>query len=188
MVLVEKELCEEFGVSRTPMREAIHKLEEMNLVTVIPRYGTHVSSIDINEIRCAFEVKIKLEGLATAAAARRITPDKLKELQYVIDELTEQKNRPPDDHQALISLDARFHEILRQAAQNDILSDFLENLHGRCARLWNSALGSSISVHDVIDQLQGIYHCLKERNAVRASQLSEAHVQHFIDKLRDQLL
>ena len=70
----EKELCDEFKVSRTPLREAIQKLKEMKLVTVIPRFGTYVSSVDINEIRSAFEVKIKLEGLAGEAAARRITP------------------------------------------------------------------------------------------------------------------
>jgi len=66
MPLIEKDLCDEFRVSRTPLREAIRKLEEMNLATVLPRYGTHVAAIDINEIRCAFEVKIRLEGLAAA--------------------------------------------------------------------------------------------------------------------------
>jgi DNA-binding GntR family transcriptional regulator len=78
--LSEKELCKSFKVSRTPLREAIRRLEEMNLVTVIPRYGTYVSQVEINEIRCAFEVKIRLEALAGEVAARRITADKLEEL------------------------------------------------------------------------------------------------------------
>ena len=81
MNLSEKDLCKTFKVSRTPLREAFRRLEDMKLVTVIPRYGTYVSQIDINEIRCAFEVKIKLEGLAGAVAAKRITADKLEELQ-----------------------------------------------------------------------------------------------------------
>ena len=80
----EKELCKEFKVSRTPLREAFRRLEDMKLVTVIPRYGTYVSQIDINEIRCAFEVKIKLEGLAGQVAAKRITADKLEELQNLM--------------------------------------------------------------------------------------------------------
>ena len=84
-LLSEKELCDEFKVSRTPLREAIQKLKEMKLVTVIPRFGTYVSSVDINEIRSAFEVKIKLEGLAGEVAARRITPDKLEELKALIE-------------------------------------------------------------------------------------------------------
>lgn len=63
-LLAEKELCQEFKVSRTPLREASKKLADMKFVTFIPRYGTYISAIDINEISCAFEVKIKLEGWA----------------------------------------------------------------------------------------------------------------------------
>lgn len=59
MLLLEKDLCAEFKVSRTPLREAIQKLREMRLVTVIPRYGTHVSSLDINEIRCAASIGMR---------------------------------------------------------------------------------------------------------------------------------
>ena len=78
--LPEKDLCEEFKVSRTPVREAVKKLEEMKLVTVIPRFGTYVAPVDINEIRSAFEVKLRLEGLAGEVAAKRITHDKLNEM------------------------------------------------------------------------------------------------------------
>jgi len=84
MSLSEKELCKSFKVSRTPLREAIRRLEEMNLVTVIPRYGMYVSQVEINEIRCAFEVKIRLEALAGEVAAKRITADKLEELHTLI--------------------------------------------------------------------------------------------------------
>jgi GntR family transcriptional regulator, rspAB operon transcriptional repressor len=188
MPLIEKDLCEEFKVSRTPLREAIRKLEEVNLATVIPRYGSHVSAIDINEIRCAFEVKIRLEGLATSAAARRITPDKLAELAGVIQEVQELKGASEVDQRALISLDAKFHEIIYQACQNPILREFLENLHSRCARLWNSSLSTVATLADIIDQLQSIYLALKDRQAEVAGRLGEEHVQYFINKLKAQLL
>lgn len=188
MPLIEKELCDEFKVSRTPLREAIRKLEEMNLATVIPRYGSHVAAIDINEIRCAFEVKIRLEGLAASAAARRITPDKLAELAGVIQEVQGLVGPKEFDPRILIGLDARFHEIIYQACQNPILLEFLENLHSRCARLWNSSLSSVAILADIIDQLQSIYLALKERQAEVACRLGEEHVQYFINKLKAQLL
>jgi DNA-binding GntR family transcriptional regulator len=81
--LNEKELCEEFRVSRTPLREAIRKLEDLNLVTVIPRFGTHVSAMDLNELLCAMEIKVKLEGLASEAAARRSTPELIERMEGV---------------------------------------------------------------------------------------------------------
>ncbi len=186
MALTEEELCQEFKVSRTPLREAIRKLEEMKLVTVIPRFGTHVSSIDINEIRCAFEVKIKLEGLAGELAARRITSNKLEEMRRLIGDAD--RILQEGGHRSLIDLDWRFHEIIYLATQNTILQDFLGNLHSRCARLWGSSLGQVIPNKEVIDQLRGIQLALQERDAGRAGKLMEAHVQYFIDRIRMQLL
>jgi len=184
--LVEKELCREFGVSRTPLREALQKLKEMRLVDVIPRFGTYVSNVDINEIRCAFEVKIKLEGLAGFLAAKRITGDKLEEMSLVMREV-EHVLHEKGQH-ALIEIDTRFHEIIYQSTQNPILQGFLENLHARCSRLWSSSLMEIIPITDVIDQLTEIYNALRKREAEKAAQLMEHHVQYFIDKIKSQLL
>jgi DNA-binding GntR family transcriptional regulator len=186
-LLSEKELCEEFKVSRTPLREAIQKLEEMKLVTVIPRYGTYVSPVDINEIRCAFEVKIKLEGLAGEAAAKRITPDKLEELKALIKK-ADVRGKKDESHRHLIEIDTRFHEILYQAAQNPILQEILQNLHGRCARLWGSALSELIPMSKIIGQLKEICSVLEKRDAEKARQLMENHVRYFIDHIKHQLL
>jgi len=184
--LVEKDLCGEFKVSRTPLREAIRKLEEMKLVTVIPRFGTHVSSIDIDEVRCAFEVKIKLESLAAELAARRITSDRLEEMGRLIGDADRLLRE--GGHRGLIGLDARFHEIIYLATQNTILQEFLENLHSRCARLWGSSLSGVIPNKEIIDQLRGIHSALHDRDAKTAGQLMETHVQYFIDRIKMQLL
>jgi DNA-binding GntR family transcriptional regulator len=186
MGLTEKELCQEFKVSRTPLREAIRKLEEIKLVNVIPRFGTYVSSIDINEIRCAFEVKIKLEGLAGELAAKRVNSDKLEEMSRLVGDAD--RILQPNGHRSLIGLDARFHEIIYLATQNTILQEFLENLHSRCARLWGSSLSEVIPSQEVIDQLRGIQLALQERDGKKAGQLLEAHVQYFIDRIKMQLL
>jgi DNA-binding GntR family transcriptional regulator len=155
MSISEKDLCKSFKVSRTPLREAIRSLEDMKLVTVIPRYGSYVSPIDINEIRCAFEVKIKLEGLAGEVAAKRITNDKLKELHALIE-----KAEPllkEDAQRTLIEIDTNFHEIICQSTQNPILQEILENLQSRCARLWNASLSESVPIQEIVSQLKEIY-------------------------------
>lgn len=186
MGISEKDLCKSFKVSRTPLREAIRLLEQMKLVTVIPRYGTYISTVDINEIRCAFEVKIKLEGLAGAVAAKRITTDKLNELEALIEKadvlLKEGGERK------LIEIDTNFHEIIYQATQNPVLQDFLENLQSRCARLWNSALAESVPVEEILNQLKEIYLALKKRDCEKSCHLLENHVRYFIDLIKKQLL
>jgi DNA-binding GntR family transcriptional regulator len=186
-LLPEKDLCEEFKVSRTPLREAIQKLKDMKLVTVIPRFGTYVSPVDINEIRSAFEVKIKLEGLAGETAAKRITTDKLEDLRKLIREADALLNKE-DGHRHLIEIDTRFHEILYQSTQNPILQEMLENLHSRCARLWSSALTSLIPMPMIIGQLRDIHCALEKRDADKARRLMEEHVRYFIDHIKSQLL
>lgn len=185
-LLSEKELCEEFKVSRTPLREAIRRLEDMGLVKSIPRFGTHVTAIDINEIRCAFEVKKKLEALAGALAARRISKDRLEELRKITEEV---EGHPEGaENRKLIELDARFHEVIYEATQNSILKEFLENLHSRCARLWASNLSVVIPPEEVVAQLRKIYNALKQGDEEMAAKVLEDHVNFFIDRLKEQLL
>ncbi len=185
-LIPEKDLCAEFKVSRTPLREAVKKLAEMKLVNVIPRFGTYVSPVDIHEVRSAFEVKIKLEGLAGEVAAKRITEDKLKQLEVLINDadvlLKESAQRN------LIEIDSRFHEIIYGATQNPILQEMLENLHSRCARLWNSALSEVIPGTVIIHQLKEIYSALKKRDSDTSLKLMEDHVRYFINHIKNQLL
>jgi len=189
MALTEKELCREFSVSRTPLREAIQRLEAMKLVTVIPRYGTNVAPIDINEIRCAFEVKVKLEGLAGELAARRICADKLRLMETVIHQVARlQKKGGLARHRQLIEIEGRFHRIILEAAENPILQEFLDNLHFRCARLWNSSLSEVVLNDDIFDQLNNVYQALKKGDTGQARHHMEYHVQYFIDKIRMRLL
>jgi len=189
MNLPEKEICEEFNVSRTPLREAFSKLQDMKLVTVIPRFGTTVTSVDINEIRCSFEVKIELEGLAGKLAAERIKPDKLEELDAVISEAALLlKNGGSQRHHRLIEIEGRFHEIIRQAAQNPVLQEMLDNLHYRCARLWSATLSEVVPDEEIIDQMRKVHAALKDGNSIAARAHMEEHVQYFIERIKKVLL
>ena len=189
MSLPEKELCEEFNVSRTPLREALLKLQDMKLVSVIPRFGTTVTPVDINEIRCSFEVKIELEGLAGKLAAGRIKADKLAELDAVINEAALLlRDGGGQRHHRLIEIEGRFHEILRQATRNPVLQETLDNLHYRCARLWSSALSEVVPDEEIIDQMRRVYVALKEGNSNAARTHMEEHVEYFIERIKKVLL
>lgn len=186
--LNEKELCEEFGVSRTPLREAIRRLEDLNLVTVIPRFGTHVSSLDLNELRCAMQIKVKLEGLASEAAAQNLTPQLLEEMQHMLAKLKEQVATQDYDQCQLIATESSLHTIIWRAANNPLLEGFLDNLQYRCARVWNSVLVDTIVPLEVVRQLSEIVDAIQNRDPVRAAAVTEAHVRYFADNLRDKLL
>ncbi len=188
MTLPEKDLCEEFQVSRTPLREAFLRLQDMKLLSVIPRLGTTVRPIDIQEIRDAFEVKVRLEGLTGELAAERISPAHLQELDDVIREgallLREGEN---DRHYRLIEIEGRFHEIVRRAARNAVLRELLDNLHFRCARLWSASLSEVVPDREIIHQMREVYTALQERNAEAARRHMEEHVHYFIEKIKEGL-
>jgi DNA-binding GntR family transcriptional regulator len=186
MNLSEKDLCKTFKVSRTPLREAIKRLESMKLVTVIPRYGTFVSPIDINEVRCAFEVKIKLEGLAGEMSATRMSTDQLKELHALIEKSDALLKN--EGQRYLIEVDSNFHEVIYRSTGNPILQEILENIHCRCARLWNSALSQRVPIPEIMHQLNEIYLSLEDRDCEKAKHLLEDHVRYFIDLIKNQLL
>jgi DNA-binding GntR family transcriptional regulator len=79
-VLRQEHVCERFSVSRTPVREALQRLEALGLVSAVPNRGVRVRSISAAELREAFLIRAELESLATAEAARRITPADLARL------------------------------------------------------------------------------------------------------------
>lgn len=81
--LMEVKLAEKMGVSRTPVREAIRKLELEGLVEMLPRKGAHVAELSVKDIMDVLEVRATLDGLATALAAERITDEEIKKLEHV---------------------------------------------------------------------------------------------------------
>jgi DNA-binding GntR family transcriptional regulator len=79
-LLRQEHLCERFSVSRTPVREALQRLEALGLVTALPNRGARVRSVSTAELREAFLIRAELESLATAQAAPRMTPEALQRL------------------------------------------------------------------------------------------------------------
>ena len=122
--LMEIHLAERLGVSRTPIREAIRKLELEGLVVMIPRRGAVVASITEKDLKDVLEVRRTLEILAGEVACERITPELLMELKSAGEEFA---NR-------LAEADVRFHEIIYEATGNARLIHILNNLREQMYR------------------------------------------------------
>lgn len=124
--MMEIELAEDMGVSRTPIREAIRKLEKEGLVTIEPRKGAYASDISLKDIVDILEVRGNLDGLAAAYAAERMTELEKKELcltmqnfnQAVID----------GDMAEMIKNDTKFHHLIVEASRNKHLINMVNQL------------------------------------------------------------
>lgn len=130
--LMEVHLAERLGVSRTPIREAIRKLELEGLVVMIPRRGEVVASITEKDLKDVLEVRRTLEILAGEVACERITPKLLEELKEAGEEFGRLKDA--EDVNCLADADVRFHEIIYAATENDRLIHILNNLREQMYR------------------------------------------------------
>jgi GntR family transcriptional regulator, rspAB operon transcriptional repressor len=185
-VLSEKALCEEFGVSRSPLREAILRLEELGLVKSIPRYGTYVTHIDINEIRCVYELRKTLEALAGSLAAQRITQDQVEELQKIV--VAYQENLETKGTREMMRADMSFHETVYEATRNPILDKTLKSLNSRCLRFFNAMESDFMFTAEACEQLRRICKAISDGNQDLAARFCEDHVQHFLDRIKTKLL
>ena len=124
--LMEIQLAEELGVSRTPVREAIRKLELEGYVVMMPRRGTYVANLSIRDVNDVFEIRTALDSLACALAAERITENELESLQRLLVAIGGQIEA--GDMEKIVETDMRFHDLLYQASRNTRLVGIISNL------------------------------------------------------------
>jgi len=124
--LVEDEIAESFGVSRTPVRNVFKRLAYEKLLTIIPNKGTFVSSPTVEEAREVFEVRRVLESTAIEQACRNLTGADSEQLKSMIEE--EHDAHVREDYFATLSISMDFHLKIAEIAGNSIVHRYLEEL------------------------------------------------------------
>ena len=124
--LMEIELAESMGVSRTPIREAIRKLEKEGLVTIEPRRGAYASQISTEDMIAILEVRQNLDGIAAHFAASRATQEQLKQLKLFAEKFNQALEE--GNMQNMIEFDTKFHRTIVDASHNKVLVQMIEKL------------------------------------------------------------
>ncbi len=124
--MMEVELADEMGVSRTPVREAIRKLEKEGLVTIEPRRGAYASDISVKDMVDTLEVREDLEGLAAALASERMTEAQIEELRRITQGYSEAIRN--SDTEKIISFDEKFHKHIVACSGNKTLIQLSETV------------------------------------------------------------
>lgn len=174
--LMEIQLAEEMGVSRTPVREAIRKLELEGFVVMVPRKGAYVAGISLKDIADVFEVRAALESLAAGLAAERITDDELEALERSLVKVAE--STEADDLNSLISADTDFHDILYRASRNERLVQIVSNLREQIQRFRMASLSHPGRMRVALEEHRKIVEAISERNVELAQQLARDHIEN----------
>ena len=174
--LMEIQLAERLGVSRTPIREAIRKLELEGLVLMIPRKGAEVARISESNLRDVLEVRRSLEELAIDLACQRMTPEELNELQMTQD-LFAHAIREGDAMQ-IAQTDERYHEIIYNSTKNAKLVQILNNLREQMYRYRLEYIKDEDKRQILLIEHEHILKALNLRHVQEAKQAIREHIDN----------
>ncbi|MEG6617164.1 GntR family transcriptional regulator [Peptococcaceae bacterium 1198_IL3148] len=174
--LMEIQLAEEMGVSRTPVREAIRKLELEDFVVMVPRKGAYVAGVSLKDIADVFEVRAALEGLAASLAAERITDEELDMMERSIVSINEVSQGENIDK--VVESDIDFHDLLYRAARNEKLISIITNLKEQLQRFRATSLAVTGRTKIAVEEHKQIVEALSERNAELARELAQQHIEN----------
>ena len=173
--LMEIQLAEELGVSRTPVREAIRKLEMEGYVIMMPRRGTYIADLSIRDINEVFEIRTSLESLASGLAAERITEDELEKLQRLLVQIgTHIKS---GDMESIVRTDTEFHDLLYQASRNTRLVGIISNLREQLTRFRTTSMSFPGRLKATLEEHRNIVEAIAQGDEKAARKAAEHHME-----------
>jgi DNA-binding GntR family transcriptional regulator len=174
--MMEIQLAEEMGVSRTPVREAIRKLELEGLVLMVPRKGAYVAGLSLKDVADVFEIRRALEGLAAELAADRITDEELENLERYLVKIADEIDR--GDLNKVIETDTDFHTLLYQASRNQRLSQIISNLREQIQRYRATSLSDPGRMKKALEEHRQIVEAISSRDGETARRLAQEHIEN----------
>jgi len=190
--LRQEAIASEFGVSRTPVREALRKLQALGVAVLEPNRGAVVRGPSAREVREAYEVRAELEGFAAERAAALITDTQLQRLrnaqrlfQRSISTLVSRRRRAPDAHTTWdddsdwVRANDLFHQAILEAAGNERLLRTIADLHVAYPRAltWSALSESSALLEENVEQHAAILAAIEARDSAAARHAMAEHVR-----------
>lgn len=181
-IMREKELMAAYGVSRTPIREALMRLEMDGLVRIVPNMGTFVEDVSFQQLKDVFETRAYLVKLAGKLAAARITDEELAEIRVRVDRM-----KLENDKKSLIKLDGEIHKIINNSTKNKVLIKMLGTLHDQAVRIWTFSGAEGDYWDDLEKEFEEILAALEQHDEEMTAELLERHTKGFVEHVRSQL-
>lgn len=178
--LVESDLADRFGVSRTPIREALQRLETQSLLTRDGR-SLIVASLDHNQLAELYVVRAELEGLAANLAARHATAEEVN----VLRDMVEGDRSLIGDPTAMSRANRRFHKQIHLASHNRYLVQQLDLVHRSMALMATTSLAAVGRDEDAIAEHDKIVSAIEARDGAAAGEALRAHISKaFVTRLK----
>ena len=179
-VLTELRLVNDLGVSRTPIREALRRLEQEHLIELSSK-GILVVGVTQKDLEDIFEIRAHLEGLTARMAAARITDEQLKELKDVVDLQEFWVTKGDPDH--IKGLDSRFHDLVYKFSGSMIFYDTLIPLHKKTQKYRRVAVENRNRAEQSMIEHRAVYNAIAARDGALAEKLLVEHIRNAAEHI-----
>ena len=183
--LMEIQLAEELGISRTPVREAIRKLEMEGFVVMIPRRGTYVTDISLKDVTEIYEIRISLDMLAASLAAERINDDELEEMDRQL--LLTSKYNIDTEMEKIVACDSVFHDVLYRAARNERLVSIINNLRDQLTNMRGRTMAQPGRLAETLTEHRILLDAIASRDPEAAAAAARSHIENAERTLMESL-
>jgi DNA-binding GntR family transcriptional regulator len=173
--LSEYQLAKEIGVSRTPVREALKRLEQEGLVRSVARRGTFVADLTLRDIVEVYQVRIQLEALAARVAAERMEPSQIKELLTELDRAERLAQQGRLD--AAREHDIHLHKSIVESTSNGRLAQILSTLEDQVHRIRQRAMNHATRVPATLAEHRAVLEAIQKRDGASAERAMREHLQ-----------
>lgn len=177
--LVEDSLAAKYETSRTPVREAIRNLSTIGLVKLIPNKGAMVADINMEEIREIYVVRANLEGLAVKLATDNMPEEIFAELEEMIRVMDDSNYN--GDRESFEKWNTLFHLTIYGYCGNKLLVGMIRDLLDKSLLFRRSSWSSQKHIKSVMEAHKDLLEALKERDAKKAQEITEAHTILFTE-------
>jgi len=187
-VLTELRLSNELGVSRTPIREAIRRLEQENLLEEYGR-GVIVVGISFEDMMDMYEIRLQLEAGCARRSAANITDDMLQEMSDIIElqqfYIQRQESESSEYSDKIKNLDSRFHELLYMASGSKAYSSTLIPIHKKMTKFRKASVSKHNRAMNSIEEHMAILNALKKHDGEETARLLVQHSRNALERIRE---
>ncbi len=176
-ILRKKEIAKEFGVSRTPIREAFVKLKDEGLIDIYPQRGTFVSYIDLNKVQEAKFMREALEIKIVELACKVFPEDKIFDIEANLQ--IQQISLKQNNYEKLFEYDNEFHKLLFAGCNMSSIWTVIEQCSSHLNRMRILSLSADFNRPDVVKDHQKIINAIENRNAKEAKRIMNSHISRI---------
>lgn len=172
-LLTEAGLAADLGVSRTPIREAIHRLEQEHIIEITAK-GILVLGVTQQDLEDIFRIRIRIEGIASGFAAERITEEQLAELRETLELQEFYVQRHDADH--IKGYDSKFHQLIYLFSGSNAFYDTLMPLHKKVQKFRKASVQNESRAEQSAKEHRAIYEAIAARDSERATHATVEHI------------